>query len=298
MVVLTTLTLKSCIWTPNLVDITTTEYVSYTQSIKALTYGMDSALVLAVIWDTSSEIGPSHKCDSTASAGRASIVTEITYIVIFAVPIIGFLSCLRNRHQAPDRVSLTLTSCAAATITATSIVHAIFLILGLEHLSDLTTAIESGVSLMAVNIAATVGVGRRLGLRCNTDFNNSISGNTLPSHRGHTSNGWYRLLPKPLEGLTNSIFESESRPYILTRSPPQHPRPGILAERSPMTGILKYGLTVPARGRRGQPVPPPAAKPVPKLVRFEKPRWPGSDPALHMDVWDEYLIDEDPFQRR
>ncbi|KAK0483112.1 hypothetical protein EDD18DRAFT_1362083 [Armillaria luteobubalina] len=185
----------ACIWTPNLVDITTTEYVSYTQSIKALTYGMDSALVLAVIWlsrislflastrilpvgflhrslpfsglllfiamDTSSEIGPSHKCDST---GRASIVTEITFkflsdIVIFAVPIIGFLSCSRNRHQAPDRVSLTLTSCAAATITATSIVHAIFLILGLEHLSDLTTAIESGVSLMAVNIAATVGVG-------------------------------------------------------------------------------------------------------------------------------------------
>ncbi|KAK0472902.1 hypothetical protein IW261DRAFT_1570516 [Armillaria novae-zelandiae] len=252
--------------------------------------------------DMSAEIPePPHQCDST---GQTSIVTEITCaptfnfqrsddflnvliqvkflldIVIFAVPIIGFV-----------------TSCAAATITAASIVHAIFLILGLEHSSNLITAIESAVSLMVVNIVTTVGICCRQGPRCDTDFNNLvIFSSTLPFHQGHTSNGWRRLLLKPLEGSTNSIFEFESQSYIPMRPPPQHLR---LAERSPTTGILKYGMTVPARGRGGLPVPPPAAKPVLKLVRFaNNSQWSGSDPVLNTSCYQEYFIDDDPFQWR
>ncbi|KAK0462231.1 hypothetical protein IW261DRAFT_1428157 [Armillaria novae-zelandiae] len=336
----------ACIWTPNFVDITTTEYVSCTQAIKAepdqFIFGLDkdpagwlSASKLTIFWistlrrhghvggDTgaTTSICPIR---SKASAGRTSIVTEITCaptfnfqgsdgflnvliqvkflsdIVIFAVPIIGFVTRSRNHHQAPDGGSLTLSACAAATITAASIVHAIFLILGLEHSSDFITAVESAVSLMVVNIVATVGICCRQGPRCDTDFNNSvIFGSTLPFNQGHTSNGWRRLLPKPLEGSTNSIFEFESQSYIPTRPPPQHLRLGILAERSPTTSILKYGLTVPARGRGGPPMPLPAAKPVPKSVRFaNNPRWSGSDPALNTSCYPEYLIDDDPFQRR
>ncbi|KAK0474579.1 hypothetical protein IW261DRAFT_1422873 [Armillaria novae-zelandiae] len=298
----------ACIWTPNFVDITTTEYVSCTQAIKAepdqFVFGLNkdpagwlSASKLTLFWistlDMSAEIPePPHQCDST--------VKFLLDIVIFAVPIIGFVTCLHNHHQAPDRGSLTLSACAAATITATSIVHAIFLILGLEHSSNLITAIESAVSLMVVNIVATVGICCRQGPQCDTDFNNLvIFSSTLPFHQGHTSNGWRRLLLKPLEGSTNSIFEFESQSYIPMRPPPQHLRLGILAERSPTTGILKYGMTVPARGRGGLPVPPPAAKPVLKLVRFaNNSQWSGSDPVLNTSCYQEYFIDDDPFQWR
>ncbi|KAK0487932.1 hypothetical protein IW261DRAFT_1415541 [Armillaria novae-zelandiae] len=305
----------ACIWTPNFVDITSvyqrqntflvprqlrlSRISLFLASTRILPVGFlhrglpFSGFLLFVAMDTSAEIPePPHQCDST--------VKFLSDIVIFAVPIIGFVTCSRNHHQAPDGGSLTLSACAAATITAASIVHAIFLILGLEHSSDFITAIESAVSLMVVNIVATVGICCRQGPRCDTDFNNSvIFGSTLPFNQGHTSNGWRRLLPKPLEGSTNSIFEFESQSYIPTRPPPQHLRLGILAERSPTTGILKYGLTVPARGRGGPPMPPPAAKPVPKSVRFaNNPRWSGSDPALNTSCYPEYLIDDDPFQRR
>ncbi|KAK0207386.1 hypothetical protein IW262DRAFT_1297692 [Armillaria fumosa] len=148
MVILTTLTLKSCIWTPNFVDITMTEYVSCTQSIKVepdqFVFGLDkdpacwlSALKLTIFW-----ISILHR-------HMPNLLKNIT---IFAVPIIGFLTCSHNHHQVPDRVSLILTLYVAATITAASIVHAIFLILGLEHLSDLITAIEVAFSLKVADI--------------------------------------------------------------------------------------------------------------------------------------------------